>query len=182
MCQTSSIVCWYSSEISDSNVNYRKSQWNGQTIKDVCFCCWFLVCCADQNHDVNDQNISIAAKIAYDIVKCDAPFLSYVGLDFKFSMRPLNKITLVSVSRMKYKNGRFAMNISDRENPDRFSIARPVAAEISMRNIEWVLQNGKRGSQSINIIIQTCCFRSILVYFDHCFLNCFWYTQVFWFC
>lgn len=97
-----------------------------QTIEDVCKLClvWFVY--ADQNHDVNDQNINIAAKMAYDIVKCDAPLLLYVGCDFKFSTRPLNKITLLVESRMQQMNGRFAMNVSDRENPDRFSMASPV--------------------------------------------------------
>lgn len=96
-----------------------------KTINNVCrLVFWFVY--ADQNHDVNDQNMSIAAKMAYDIVKCDAPFLLYVGLDFKFSTRPLNKITLLLLSRIKYINGRFAMNVSDREKPDRFSIASPI--------------------------------------------------------
>lgn len=53
--------------------NSQNFQWNCETIEKVCVCLFVVVvvkaCYGDQNHDVNDQNMNIAAKTAYDMVK-----------------------------------------------------------------------------------------------------------------
>lgn len=64
----------------------------------------------DEIFELIAQINKIGTKITPDTVNCDALAFRYAGCDLKFSTRPLNRIICFSLSRIKYINGRSAMN------------------------------------------------------------------------